>query len=152
VSHALEVRHPSFLDPRYVELLKEYSIASCVADSAGLYPVIDEVTSDFVYVRLHGSKRLYTSGYSEKELQAWAARIAKWRLRAPVYVYFDNDVKVRAPFDAANLQRLLQGERTRRLPSTWREVSEEPRSSWPAWQLRRGAGSKASGGLGKLSR
>lgn len=73
--HALEVRHPSFLDERYIELLREHGVASCVADSAGLFPVIEDLTSSFVYVRLHGSKRLYTSGYGPKELSRWAARI-----------------------------------------------------------------------------
>lgn len=134
VRHALEVRHPSFLDPKYVDLLREYSIASCVADSAGLYPVIDDLTSDFVYLRLHGSKRLYTSGYSVEELRSWAARIERWALERPVYVYFDNDVKVRAPFDAMNLERLLRGQPPRRVPNATQSVTEEPRRNWIAWR------------------
>ncbi|HVY29579.1 MAG TPA: DUF72 domain-containing protein [Polyangiaceae bacterium] len=134
VRHALEVRHQSFIDERYVRLLREYGIASCVADSAGLYPVIDDLTADFVYVRLHGNERLYVSGYSRRQLLLWAERVRAWREAGrSVYVYFDNDVKVRAPFDAQNLERLLAGKRAAALPTSIRDVTEEPRSGWPAW-------------------
>jgi uncharacterized protein YecE (DUF72 family) len=149
--HALEVRHPSFLDPAYVQLLREHGIASCVADTAGLYPVIEDLTTDFVYARLHGATELYTSGYDNKQLSAWAKRIRAWlagssgsKLLAPepagpalprdVFVYFDNDVKVRAPFDAQNLRQFVEGKRRRPLPSTLASVTEEPRTQWPAWR------------------
>src|SRR6478735_4690310 len=99
VRHALEVRHDSFADPRYIDILREHRIASCVADSAGLYPMIDEVTADFSYARLHGASELYVSGYSTKELKSWATRARRWQESGDVFVYFDNDVKVRAPFD-----------------------------------------------------
>jgi uncharacterized protein YecE (DUF72 family) len=66
------------------------------------------VTSDFVYVRLHGDIKIYTSGYSERALASWARRIRNWdRDGRDVYVYFDNDVKVKAPFDALSLMRKL---------------------------------------------
>jgi uncharacterized protein YecE (DUF72 family) len=62
------------------------------------------VTADFVYVRLHGSQQLYVSGYTDEELDEWARKIARWRSEArDVYVYFDNDAKVHAPFDAMRL-------------------------------------------------
>ncbi len=133
VRHTIEVRHPSFVDGRYVELLREHGIASCVADSAGLYPVIDEVTTDFAYARLHGSEQLYVSGYSNKQLASWAGRIHTWLKTGDVFVYFDNDVKVRAPFDALNLERILRGQRARRLPPALADVNEELRTSWEAW-------------------
>jgi len=102
--HALEVRHPTFDCTAFLRLLRRHDVALCVADSAGRWPYLEAVTSDFVYVRLHGNKRLYVSGYDRAALDAWAARIAGWRTRGrDVYVYFDNDVKVRAPFDALNL-------------------------------------------------
>lgn len=151
--HALEVRHPSFVDPAYVALLREHRIASCVADTAGLYPVIEDMTADFVYVRLHGAEQLYVSGYGPKALQGWASRVNAWRRgerpdsvrwlvepttavepRRDVFVYFDNDVKVRAPFDAQNLQRLVDGKRVQRSQKPKSKVSEEPRTMWPAWQ------------------
>lgn len=134
VRHALEVRHESFADPRYVELLREYGVASCVADSAGLYPVIDEQTADFSYARLHGAEQLYVSGYSAKQLKPWAERARAWQQAGDVFVYFDNDVKVRAPFDALNLARLLEGKRPRPLPKALTSVTEEPRSEWLAWR------------------
>jgi uncharacterized protein YecE (DUF72 family) len=134
VRHTFEVRHPSFADARYIELLREYGIASCVADSAGLYPVIEDVTADFAYARLHGKKRLYVSGYSPADLAPWATRVRRWLQNGDVFVYFDNDVKVRAPYDARNLTRLLEGKPPKRPPSKLRLVSEEPRTSWGGWR------------------
>jgi uncharacterized protein YecE (DUF72 family) len=132
--HVLEVRHQSFLEPRFIELMRQQQVAVCVADTAGLYPLIDEGTTDFMYARLHGSQRLYVSGYDAGELEHWAARIRKWqRLGRDVYVYFDNDVKVRAPFDALNLQRLLRGLPAVEPPAAIATVTEEPRTGWVGW-------------------
>jgi uncharacterized protein YecE (DUF72 family) len=135
VRHALEVRHDSFLDSSYVPLLEQYGIASCVADAAGLYPLIDDLTSDFAYVRLHGATQLYVSGYGVAALRRWAEKIRSLR-GVDVYVYFDNDVKVRAPYDAQNLGRLLEGKRPLPIPKALAAVSEEPRSTWQAWPAR----------------
>ena len=155
--HALEIRHPSFMKPDFVELLREYGIGACVADTAGLFPCVQDVTADFVYVRLHGSSELYTSGYARRELNHWARRIETWKAGGSVagspllaaaaavrprdvYVYFDNDVKVRAPFDAANLERLLIGQPLRRLPKALKGVTETPLDDWSRWRdLRRRA-------------
>jgi uncharacterized protein YecE (DUF72 family) len=135
VWHTLEVRHDSFAEQSYVDLLRSYRIASCVADSAGLYPMIEDVTADFTYARLHGATRLYVSGYSAKALQPWVTRIQTWLAGGrPAFVYFDNDVKVRAPFDAQNLTRLLAGMPAKRLPKSLDSVTEEPRTSWQAWR------------------
>ncbi|HZZ97168.1 MAG TPA: DUF72 domain-containing protein [Jatrophihabitantaceae bacterium] len=110
--HALEVRHRSFLDPGFVPLLREHGIAVVVADTAGKWPLIPEVTADFVYVRLHGDKELYTSGYSEPALDRWATLIRRWTgdgaAERDAFVYFDNDVKVKAPFDALALAERLR--------------------------------------------
>jgi uncharacterized protein YecE (DUF72 family) len=134
VRYALEVRHESFVDPRYLTLLRDYGVASCIADSAGRYPVIEEATADFAYVRLHGAKELYVSGYSPAELSTWAKRIRKWQRRQEVFVYFDNDVKVHAPFDARNLALILAGKPTESPPPSIDDVTEEARTSWPAWK------------------
>ena len=134
-------------------LLRKYSVAPCVADSAGLFPAVEDLCADFVYVRLHGAEQLYTSGYSNRELGEWARRIRAWRRGrdAPrarkadpkqagdgrardVFVYFDNDVKVRAPFDALNLERILRGGEPEEAPKLLASVTEEPRTSWPAWR------------------
>lgn len=106
--HALEVRHDSFAQPEAIELLRAHNIGLVVADSAGRWPALDEVTADFVYVRLHGAEELYASGYDAAALDRWAQRLEDWEARGrDGYCYFDNDAKVRAPFDAiALLDRL----------------------------------------------
>jgi uncharacterized protein YecE (DUF72 family) len=106
--HAVEIRHPSFMNDDFVSLLKKHDIGLVVADTAGKWPKLFHVTSDFVYVRLHGDVKIYTSGYTDRALASWARRIRDWRGDGrDVYVYFDNDVKVRAPFDALSLMRKL---------------------------------------------
>jgi uncharacterized protein YecE (DUF72 family) len=125
--HAVEIRHPSFADPAFVAMLRRHRVALVVADTAGKWPLLEDLTSDFMYLRLHGDEELYASGYSDAALARWAERIATWReggqvadarLASPdshgpkrasrdVYVYFDNDVKVHAPSDAATLARKL---------------------------------------------
>jgi uncharacterized protein YecE (DUF72 family) len=120
IRHALEIRHDSFRDPEFIALLRRHAIALVVADTVE-WPLLMDVTADFVYVRLHGSEQLYASGYNARALARWAGRIAAWRegreaqgvhagpparpKRRDVYVYFDNDAKVRAPFDARALMR-----------------------------------------------
>ncbi len=106
--HALEVRHESFADPEVVDLLRRQQVGLVVADTAGRWPFLTDVTADFVYVRLHGAEELYASGYDSAALDRWADRLAGWqRDGRDVYCYFDNDVKVRAPFDAIALMDRL---------------------------------------------
>ena len=108
VRHALEVRHASFATPDLTALLREHDVAVVVADTAGKWPLIEEVTSDFAYVRLHGAEELYASGYTPEALRRWAGTVQGWAdAGADVFVYFDNDAKVRAPFDAQALIALL---------------------------------------------
>jgi uncharacterized protein YecE (DUF72 family) len=102
--HAFEVRHPSYFHEEFYALLRRHRCGFVVADTAGKFPYAEEVTADFVYVRLHGSQELYASGYTDVELDAWAGKIAAWRASGrDVYVYFDNDAKVHAPYDAMRL-------------------------------------------------
>lgn len=124
--HAVEIRNESFVDPAFITLLRKYKVALVVADTAGKWPYREDLTSDFVYIRLHGAEELYTSGYSDEALDNWCQRIARWsegrqpddaqlisatkprpRKARAVYCYFDNDVKVRAPYDARQLLRRL---------------------------------------------
>ncbi|MGZ8179024.1 DUF72 domain-containing protein [Williamsia sp. SKLECPSW1] len=101
VRHAVEVRHPSFEAAAAIRVFKDAGVAVVLADAAGRYPVIDEKTADFSYCRLHGDEKLYESGYSDDSLDAWAARLR--RRHGDIHAYFDNDVKVHAPFDARGL-------------------------------------------------
>ncbi len=144
--HAFEVRHPSFLDPGFRALLRAHGMGLVVADTAGKWPKLLDVTADFVYVRLHGDAKLYTSGYTDEALDAWARRIRAWaRAGHDVYVYFDNDVKVHAPFDALRLMH--------RLRLDWRcepKGSEKPFERHPVGarrpRLRPAYGPRVSGG------
>lgn len=124
VRHAIEIRHDSFLSADFIRLLRRYRVALVCADTVD-WPRLVDTTSDFVYCRLHGSEELYTSGYGRKAIATWADRIVAWATGNPptgervlpfsdfeakphdVYVYFDNDAKVRAPVDALALQRRL---------------------------------------------
>lgn len=106
--HALEVRHESFADPAFPRLLREHDVALVLSDGGASWPVFDEPTARLVYVRLHGDTELYVSGYDEAALRHWAARVRDWAGAGhDVVVYFDNDAKVRAPFDALTLTEML---------------------------------------------
>ncbi len=127
IRHALEVRHASYENAEFIGLLRRHDIALVTADTAGKWPFLEDLTADFVYVRLHGAEELYVSGYTEGALEGWAEKVRAWTAggsppnartvgpveRAPaaagrdVFVYFDNDVKVRAPFDAMSLSAKL---------------------------------------------
>ncbi len=119
--HAVEIRHESFVCEEFLRLLRRHDIGLVVADTVE-WPLLMDVTSDFVYCRLHGSEQLYASGYDAEALDIWAQRLVTWatggevhngrrasqhnaprRKRRDVFVYFDNDMKVRAPFDAKQL-------------------------------------------------
>ena len=123
--YAIEVRNDSFLNRSFIDLLREYKVAAVIAETARRWPMIEDVTADFIYLRLHGDKEIYRSAYSDKALQRWAARIAAWsrgtepsdahrvvpervapKKNRDVYCFFDNtDVKLRAPFDAQTLRK-----------------------------------------------
>jgi uncharacterized protein YecE (DUF72 family) len=124
--HAVEIRHPSFECEAFVRLLRAHRVALVVADTAGAWPYREDLTADFLYLRLHGDREIYASGYTDRALDRWAERVRSWaaggepvdarriadrggvpRRRRDVYCYFDNDVKVRAPFDADRLMRKL---------------------------------------------
>jgi uncharacterized protein YecE (DUF72 family) len=102
--HAIEPRHESFRTPEFYRLLRRYKMALVISDNPGKWPIFTEITTDLMYLRLHGHDQLYVSGYSDQELDDWAAKIRSWTERGcDVYVYFDNDAKVHAPFDAMSL-------------------------------------------------
>ena len=119
--HALEIRHPSFAVKEFIDLLRAHDVALVCADTVE-WPLMMDVTSNFVYCRLHGSEVLYASGYNKKDLQQWGRRVVAWATGAEpadakrvidrpapklpsrdVFFYFDNDAKVRAPVDAKQL-------------------------------------------------
>jgi uncharacterized protein YecE (DUF72 family) len=124
--HAIEIRHPSFCTPQFVELLHRYNMALVCADTVE-WPLVMDLTADFVYCRLHGSQQLYVSGYDEAALDRWARRVRTWAAggeprdarriasrtrRRPqgrdVFVFFDNTGKVSAPPNALGLAQRLR--------------------------------------------
>jgi uncharacterized protein YecE (DUF72 family) len=125
IRHAVEIRHPTFMVPEFFSLLQRYNIAFVFADTAGKWPYSEDLTADFVYCRLHGAEQLYVSGYRDEELDWWARRVEGWRKgkqahdaqlvsnrktivgKREVFVYFDNDAKVHAPFNARTLANKL---------------------------------------------
>jgi uncharacterized protein YecE (DUF72 family) len=122
IRHAVEVRHESFMCDEFIRLLRRHDAALVFSDAAADWPYAEDVTADFVYARLHGAEELYASGYGEEALDEWARRLQVWnagrepadarraasfaaakRRNRDVYVFFDNDAKVHAPFDAMDL-------------------------------------------------
>jgi uncharacterized protein YecE (DUF72 family) len=156
--HAVEIRHDSFRNEAFIKLLRRHKAALVVSDSVADWPYGEDLTADFIYIRLHGTETLYSGAYSDAALDHWATRMRIWadggeppdaahiaqeadgnsagddtggsgrhrrakngldtkglpnaiRRRAgrDVYCYFDNDMKVQAPFDARRLmERLLR--------------------------------------------
>ncbi|RBP46100.1 uncharacterized protein YecE (DUF72 family) [Roseimicrobium gellanilyticum] len=154
--HAMEVRHASFECEDFVSLLRKYQVALVVADTAGKWPFMEDPTTGFMYLRLHGDEKLYVSGYTKSALREWARKIRGWsrgktpaktKLTAPrprvlsrgrdIFVYFDNDVKVHAPFDAMNLAHQLGVSHASSPEHPDVFVREEPRERWPVWELRK---------------
>jgi uncharacterized protein YecE (DUF72 family) len=135
--YAIEIRHSSFMTEAFIDLLRRYNFALVFADTAGNFPYSEDVTADFIYCRLHGAEKIYWSSYSDELLGWWEKRIRVWsrgglpadakcvsgkkppKRKRDVYVYFDNDVKVAAPFDAMRLAEKL-GAR----PKTFGEADE----------------------------
>ena len=123
--YCAEIQHVSFLVPDFFELLREFNIAFVFADTAAKWPYAEDLTANFAYCRLHGDTQLYTSGYSDRALDWWATRLKLWRKgqqpkdpklvaakrkseEHDLFVYFDNDAKAHAPFDAQTLVRKMK--------------------------------------------
>ena len=103
--HVLEIRHASWIDDKAFQIMAKNQIAFCISDTAGRYPYHEQITADFTYVRLHGSKKLYASKYATEELETWAKKLLDWGVDA--YVYFDNDFGGNAVENAMELKGLL---------------------------------------------
>ncbi len=107
--HAVEIRHESFADPAFLDLLRRHDVALVCSDAPD-WPRFTDLTAGFAYARLHGNATLYQSRYSDDELAEWAARVDAWRRGPPArdaFVYFDNTDKREAPLDAQRLIALV---------------------------------------------
>jgi uncharacterized protein YecE (DUF72 family) len=122
IRHVIEVRHDSFMCDDFLDLLRTHDVALVFSDAASDWPYAEDITAAIVYLRLHGSEVLYASGYDALSLDRWARRVRSWMhgreprdavragsrratpgRRRDAYVFFDNDAKVHAPFDAMEL-------------------------------------------------
>jgi uncharacterized protein YecE (DUF72 family) len=125
--YAIEVRSESFFNRQYIRMLRRQKMAWVMSQGAQRWPYAEEVTADFIYLRLHGATELYAGGYCDEQLARWARRIEKWQagneprdrvritdLKAPprkhrdAFIYFDNDAKVQAPFNAMRLMEIMR--------------------------------------------
>ena len=104
--YTIEVRNKTFINDNFFEILKQNNIAFCIADSAGRFPYYETITANFIYVRLHGSQKLYASEYSDEELIEWANKIKVWD--KDTYIYFDNDYMGYAVKNALKIKKLLE--------------------------------------------
>lgn len=107
VRHAIELRHPSWFHDDIAAILADHALAVCLSDAPD-FPMWDRVTTDLVYVRLHGHTRKYASRYARSSLERWAGRTGQWLSEGrDVHVYFDNDAEGAAPRDAMKLLGLV---------------------------------------------
>lgn len=109
IKYTIEARHREWFTDEALSCLQQCGIAWCIADTAGRYPYLEAVTADFIYIRLHGSRALYASQYTEEELTDWADKIKKWNRET--FIYFDNDFMAYAAHNARRLKTLLENHR-----------------------------------------
>ena len=109
--HCIEFRHPSWFTDDVADCLHKHRIAVCQSDAAD-WKLWDIVTTDFVYVRLHGHTITYESSYNLASLSKWVIKLQNWLNEGrDVHVYFDNDAKAAAPRNAMQLQEMLHQSR-----------------------------------------
>lgn len=111
IRHTFEIRNESFVTDKFFQLLQKHNIALTIAESGGRWPYLEQITANFLYIRFHGSKEVFETGYGARRLSHWVRRIERWRTirrrKLDVYVYFNNDAKTRAPFDAMTLMKMF---------------------------------------------
>ncbi|MSP50152.1 MAG: DUF72 domain-containing protein [Alphaproteobacteria bacterium] len=102
LGHALEVRNPTFKDPRFYDLARKYKVAIVFADDDD-FPAIDEPTADFTYARLMRTQEDVETGFAPADLDRWAGRAKAWAKRGDAFVYVISGAKVRNPAAAGAL-------------------------------------------------
>ena len=89
--HCFEFRHESWFTPDVYALLRKHGVALVIGDHPGRPFQTHELTADWTFVRFHHGSRGRAGNYSERELETWARRIARWRRHVEVFGYFNND-------------------------------------------------------------
>jgi uncharacterized protein YecE (DUF72 family) len=105
--HCFEFRHTSWFDERVYALLREHGAALAIGDHPRWPFQARELTTDWTLVRLHHGRRGRRGNYSRRELEEWASRVERWRTRAEVFVYMNNDWEGFAVENAQTLKRLV---------------------------------------------
>jgi uncharacterized protein YecE (DUF72 family) len=126
IRHAFEFRHPSFINPKFIDLLRKYGVAIVFAHSGMKSPYTEDLTADFIYARMHGQESPYEKGYPKSFLSHWAQRVSAWSqgkqpedaqcvsTKKPkstprdAYIYFDTEAKEYAPWDALNFSKQME--------------------------------------------
>ena len=101
--HAFEFRHPSWFTEDVYAQLREHDAALVIGDDPERPFQTREVTASWIYVRLHRGSAGRRGRYSSGELESWRRRIAAWRARREVFVFFNNDWEGYAPRNAREL-------------------------------------------------
>lgn len=126
VRHAFEFRHPSFMNPEFIDLMRKHGVAVVFAHAGGIKaPYMEDLTADFVYARMHGQEEKFKKGYTKETLEWWADRVSQWTqgkqptdaqcmsdtkpksIKRDAFIYFDTEAKEYAPYDALNLMQRL---------------------------------------------
>lgn len=126
IRHAFEFRHPSFMNPDFIDLLRAHGVALVFAHSGLKSPYMEDLTADFIYARMHGQEKAFKKGYPGPFLSWWADRVSFWTqgkwpedaqcvsegkpksVKRDAFIYFDTEAKEYAPYDALNLTQLLK--------------------------------------------
>jgi len=104
--HAFEFRDETWFCREAFRILEEFNFAFCIAHGSGL-PFMETVTSDVIYIRLHGGQVLYGSNYSDRELKEWTEKIGTWKEEGKrIFIYFNNDAYGFAVKNALTLKKL----------------------------------------------
>jgi uncharacterized protein YecE (DUF72 family) len=75
--HALEVRHETFLCADFVAQARAANVAVVLADGTK-YPLLADVTSDFMYLRLQDTQSDIETGYRADALDRWTKLVKAW--------------------------------------------------------------------------
>jgi uncharacterized protein YecE (DUF72 family) len=105
--YAFELRNETWLTKEVFKILRDFGAAVVFQDFEH-WPMTEEATADFVYLRLHGKKELYASCYTKEELENWAKKIFNWLKNSlDVYCYFNNDMRGYAVRNAEELRKMI---------------------------------------------
>jgi uncharacterized protein YecE (DUF72 family) len=115
--HCFEFRHQSWFADEVYALLRAHDAALVIGDHPKWPFQAHVLTAAWTLVRLHHGRRGRRGNYSETELDEWARRVAGWRRRAEVFVYFNNDWEGFAVENARGLKRRLQPSPAGRAPA-----------------------------------